>query len=63
MAIDKRRIFEEIETYFGAEAAAIYAATDWLKDDIAGVIARWRKSRGGGGSDQGGNERGFRRKD
>lgn len=39
MAIDKERIFEEIEAYFGAEAAAVYAATDWLKDDIAGVIA------------------------
>ena len=38
MAIDKKAILEEIETYFGAEAAAVYAATDWLHEDIAGVM-------------------------
>ena len=38
MTIDKKAIFEEIKIYFGAEVASIYAATDWLYDDINGLM-------------------------
>ena len=46
MAIDKKAIFEEIETYFGAEVAAIYAATDWLREDVEGTMREMERRRG-----------------